>query len=208
MLLRTDPLDCLLVLYAPPSHRTRFPPSGKCETDSRFKVSPDELQSRKEFVSSTKGKIRMIRDTVNSSRTSTKEQNDQREVLMKKPKASGQTDRYQRMEDDNNRDNESFIENTQQRNQQQVNRQDQELDVLSNSVMRIKAVGEEINIELAEQNKMLDDLDEDVDKADTGIRKNMKKLGKLMAEKDRGKICTIFLLLIILIALSYFTFSS
>ena len=44
-------------------------------------------------------------------------------------------------------------------------------------------------------------------KAHVLFAKNMKKLKKLMAEKDRGKICTIFCLLIILILLAYFTFS-
>ncbi|KAJ6244403.1 hypothetical protein M0813_02368 [Anaeramoeba flamelloides] len=79
--------------------------------------------------------------------------------------------------------------------------QDDELDAIHGTITRVKEMGNVIGEEIDEHNKMLEDLSDDMDTAKGKLKRAMRKSKKLLNSKDRGKMCTIFILIIVLVVL-------
>jgi syntaxin 6 len=101
-----------------------------------------------------------------------------------------------------NQDNDTFLRGEVQRQNQIMRDQDQDLDELGNAVTRLSNVGNQINDELNTQNKMLEELDRDMDSTSARLKQNMRKAAKVLKDsKDKGKICVIVLLSCVLLGL-------
>ncbi|KAH9130702.1 hypothetical protein LEN26_004559, partial [Aphanomyces euteiches] len=89
------------------------------------------------------------------------------------------------------------------RQQQIVKDQDADLDQLNVSVKRLGHVAVEINTEIKSQNKMLDDIELDMD--DTQERMNfvMLRMSRLLKTKDTCQLGSILLLMAILVVLVF-----
>ena len=72
---------------------------------------------------------------------------------------------------------------------------------LASSVERVQGMAALVNEELTSQNRMLDELDNDVEKADSRMRILHAQLRNLAHDQDRGKYCVILILLIVLVVL-------
>ena len=59
-----------------------------------------------------------------------------------------------------------------------IKEQDKELDKLGDAVGRVKTLGKIMNDELAEQNVILEELESDVERADTGMQTMQKHTGR------------------------------
>ena len=59
-----------------------------------------------------------------------------------------------------------------------------------------------VNEELASQNRLISEIDEDVEKTDSRLRMMHSKLRNLANDSDRGKYCLIVVLLIVLAILT------
>ena len=64
--------------------------------------------------------------------------------------------------------------------------QDVEIDKLGDAVKRVKALGGVMRDELSEQNVLLDELEEDVDKAESGMATMQKKLKGMVDETKKS----------------------
>lgn len=80
-------------------------------------------------------------------------------------------------------DNSYYIDNQRQQAAQIVRQQEDNLDVLSSGVTRLGERAKNINTEVEEQNAMLEDLDEDLDKAAEKMNVVMGSLAKLLKTK-------------------------
>ena len=82
-----------------------------------------------------------------------------------------------------------------------IKEQDKELDKLGDAVGRVKTLGKIMNDELAEQNVILEELESDVERADTGMQTMQKKLKGLVEQtknSDRALYAVICCLVILL----------
>lgn len=83
-----------------------------------------------------------------------------------------------------------------------VREQDDTIGMLGESVQRVQHMALRVNEELATQNRMIDDIDDQVEKTDQGIRSLHTKLRKISNDTDRGKYCLIAVLLVLLLILT------
>jgi chromosome segregation ATPase len=99
-------------------------------------------------------------------------------------------------------ENTSFVRNQQQQTKEMIGNQDIQLNSLGQAVDRLEGMGRTINTELKEQNRLLEDLDNDLDEAGEKMNFVMAKLSKLLKTKDGCQIWTIVILAVILVILS------
>jgi hypothetical protein len=119
----------------------------------------------------------------------------------------GNGDRYAKLDDSRERDNDDFIGGEQQRQQQLMREQDRDLEQLGAGVMRIHGIAREINVELGEQNRLIQDIEEHADGFEGRLGRVQAKLERMLRNKDRGKICAIVVLMIVLAVVAGFAFS-
>ena len=98
--------------------------------------------------------------------------------------------------------NTEFVRNQQQTTKQMISQQDVQLSSLGQAVDRLEGMGRTINTELKDQNRMLNELDNDLDEAGEKMNFVMAKLSKLLKTKDGCQIWTIVILAVILVILS------
>merc|ERR1711979_146415 len=93
--------------------------------------------------------------------------------------------------------------NQRQEQQQIIRQQDEALSALSDSVKRLGDTATTINVELKEQQQMLEELDEDIDKETEKLNFVMKKVGRLLQTSDTKQLCVIIALFVLLLALLF-----
>lgn len=79
-----------------------------------------------------------------------------------------------------------------------VREQDDTIKNLAKSVERVHGLARVVNDELASQNHLLEEMDEDVENTDYRLKGLNTQLRKLANDGDRGKYCLILVLLIVL----------
>lgn len=79
-----------------------------------------------------------------------------------------------------------------------VQEQDDTIRGLAASVQRVQGMALLVNEELAAQNRLLEDIDEDVDRTDSKIKSLHGRLARLANDRDSGKYCVIVCLLVVL----------
>merc|ERR1712217_999576 len=98
-------------------------------------------------------------------------------------------------------DNDSFLRNQEQQQMQIIQQQDTALEELSKSAHRLGDTARTINVELQEQQKMLAELDEDIDKETEKLNFVMKRMGRLLKTSDHKQLCLIIGLSILAVVL-------
>ena len=83
-----------------------------------------------------------------------------------------------------------------------VREQDDTIGALGKTVERVHGMATMVNEELASQNRLISEIDEDVEKTDSRLRRMHSKLRNLANDSDRGKYCLIVVLLIVLAILT------
>eukprot|EP00325_Prymnesiales_sp_UTEX-LB-985_P024899 CAMPEP_0174719866 /NCGR_PEP_ID=MMETSP1094-20130205/32185_1 /TAXON_ID=156173 /ORGANISM="Chrysochromulina brevifilum, Strain UTEX LB 985" /LENGTH=122 /DNA_ID=CAMNT_0015920257 /DNA_START=137 /DNA_END=505 /DNA_ORIENTATION=- len=79
-----------------------------------------------------------------------------------------------------------------------VREQDDTIKSLASSVERVQGMALRVNEELHAQNRLIGEIDEDVEKTDNRLRSLNTTLRNLANDQDRGKYCVICLLLVVL----------
>lgn len=100
--------------------------------------------------------------------------------------------------------NTNFVHEQKNYTQTMIRQQDDQLGGLETAVDRLHVAGEAIGEELKLQNKMLNELEEDLDDAGNKMSFVQAKLSKLLKTKDGCQIWTIVGLAVILVILSKF----
>ncbi|XP_065828933.1 syntaxin-6-like [Oscarella lobularis] len=169
----------------------------------KFRIDAREITTRKAFVTETKQKVKAVRDDLNSAATKSKVEQTKRKDLMGgnggAASASSSKGRYARLDNELERNNQDFIEDQFQQQQTVMKEQDEQLELVGQSVGVLKQMGEQIGNELDDQAVMLDDLDQDLDNTQsklTGVRKTVDRVIKMADDK---KQCCIIITLIVVV---------
>lgn len=179
------------------------------KNSSKFKIDNREISDRRTFIEATKQEVKVMKSKMSLNRN---RDNDgtAREPLLgeespmhfantwtatpkysKYSKLANQTDSPSRFEYD------SDIMSIQDK---MLMNQDEQLHVISNSVGSLKTVSKQIGVELDEQAVMLDDLNTDLENADSKLDSTMKKVARILhINNDRRQWVVIGILLGILI---------
>jgi len=166
---------------------------------AKFKIDNQELQTRKEFIQSTKSKIQIIKEDMQSTRSRGKMENDQRNLLVT---GRNSTDKFSRLQGELEKDNEDFVQGQSQRQEQIIREQDDHLDTLSVTVGRLREMGGTIGNTIQETTSLVEELNVEVDKTDSGIKGAMNRVNKLLdSTKDSTQWCIIIFLILVLVGL-------
>lgn len=166
----------------------------------KFKIDIQELQDRREFIQRTKATVKRMKDHLASPQASSKEQSSVRQALLSSNGPSRPHDRYTKLDNEMERANQRYIDDTQQQQQVIVKTQDEHLDLIGSSVGVLKNMSQNIGNELDEQNVMLDDFHHDMETTESKLDTTMKKMAKVLhMSNDRRQWCAIFSLLGVLL---------
>lgn len=84
-----------------------------------------------------------------------------------------------------------------------IKEQDDTIRGLAASVQRVQGMAQMVNEELAAQNRLIEDIDEDVERTDSKMKSVHQRLALLANDRDSGKYCVILCLLIVLVILIF-----
>lgn len=165
----------------------------------KFGITTDELSKRKQFIQKTKDTVQQIKNAMNSPETRTKIENDKRQNLIPKKQPS---DRWDKLKKEMENDNERFLQEQQMQQQEIFSEQDKNLDILKDSVSRMKNYGEVINDTMQEHFVLIEEVESGVEKVDSGLKGMIKKVDNLIDRtKDSTQWCIIITLILILVGL-------
>ncbi len=153
-----------------------------------------ELDERNKFTDSCMDRIKQAKSGMNAQAIKTKFLKDER-AKSKRRLGIAET----KSEDEEA----SFIGNHHAESQLMLEKQDETLDELDDAVVRVGYMAENIHEELGQQNKMLNDLEEDLENAEEQLGLVMGKLAKLMKTTNKLQLGTIMALSLIVIVLLF-----
>ncbi|GMH37728.1 hypothetical protein BSKO_05601 [Bryopsis sp. KO-2023] len=158
------------------------------ENPSRFNLTQSELESRTGWLESTKAQISNVQQSLKVANQRARFGDGQNPGLVSR--------------------NDQYVSDQRMQQEMIVRQQDEDLDEMGKVVDRLGQVGLTIHDELSHQQRMLDDLDEDLDITTNRMRAAQRKIADII-KKSGGKwqFCTIVLLSILLIVLVLIAFS-
>jgi len=174
----------------------------------RFKLDQAEVESRKKFIVETKSVIKRMKDELNSASSKGKVDNDQRQALMtSKDRPRDIPDRFSGLENAVQQDNDRYIGDQQQQQMHIMTQQDDHLNAISQTVGHLGAMGEQIHSELLQQNRILDEMDDKVERTSARLTGVLRKVNKLLeSTSDRVQWCLIIVLTLMLVGLVIIVF--
>jgi syntaxin 6 len=162
--------------------------------DTFHDIDDAELYERTSFTESCTDRIKEAKNGMNAQAIKTKFLKDER---AKSKRRLGIADT--KSEDEET----SFIANNHADSQLMMEKQDETLDELDDAVVRVGYMAENIHEELGQQNKMLGDLEDDLDNAEEQLGLVMGKLAKIMKTKSKLQLGTIVALSAIVLVLLF-----
>ncbi|GAB9471240.1 hypothetical protein Gpo141_00008460 [Globisporangium polare] len=160
---------------------------------SKFEhIDNTEIASRKAFVSSSRTELLSVSTEISSEAVKTRIRKEEQKLMKPLSSRAGGLD-----------DNARFLEDQHQRQSHILEEQDQNLEGLSKSVTSLNAVAVEINHEIKAQNKMLDDLTDDVGEAQERMNFVMERMSRLLKTKDKCQLGLIIFLVFVLVVMVF-----
>ncbi|KAF0757964.1 hypothetical protein AaE_004088, partial [Aphanomyces astaci] len=162
-----------------------------------------ELSGRKAFVSSTRHELMSISAEVSSDAVKARVLRDERRLLRTSSSSQQSAASSPTTTTSTTIDRNAILVDEKARQQQIVQDQDENLDQLHTTVSRLGHVAVDINAEIKTQNRMLEDMEMDVD--DTQERMNfvMTRMSRLLKTKDTCQLGGILMLTGVLIVLVF-----
>ncbi|KAL3911257.1 MAG: hypothetical protein SGILL_007351 [Bacillariaceae sp.] len=161
-------------------------------------IDDSQLYERKALVDTSRGRIQHAKDEMTSESVKNKQLHDERN---KAARRSG--DGLLGASTDEERQNTDFILNNQAQTSLLMQEQDETLDELGDAVVRVGEMAGTIGEEIGQQNKMLDELDQDMTNAEEELGLVMGKLAKFMHTKDPWQLKTILCLSLTVVILLF-----
>lgn len=171
---------------------------------ARFSIDVMEIDRRKQWTSSTHNQILTVRKALQNA------------ADMSRSQQTGNRREFSRLQDDSSgkqtraatRENDSFSYES-DRQALMLREQDEDLDDLSDAVGRIAEVGLTIHTELAGQDRLIDDLNKDMDTTANRLDLVQKKIATVLKKASwKAQVCTIAALIGLLIVLTYLVFNA
>jgi len=174
----------------------------------KYELEDDEIQIRKSFIAVTRKRVKSIKDEIKDNNTKSKIERDNRSILMarkEETKITQSGNKYSKLDNDNLRDNNDFINENNEQQKLIMAEQDIALDTIGDHIQVIKVMSGDIGNELENQSKIMDEVDYRAGDLDTKLRATQKRLNTLI-KKTKGyfSYCAIGALLILLVVLLYF----
>ncbi|KAI5640336.1 SNARE domain-containing protein [Phthorimaea operculella] len=181
------------------------------KNSSKFKIDNKEISDRRTFIEATKQEVKVMKGKMSLNRN---RDNDgtAREPLLgeESPMHFGNswtsTPKYSKYSklanqtDSPNRFDSYDGDNIMSMQEKMMMNQDDQLQVISESVGTLKTVSKQIGIELDEQAVMLDDLNSELENADSKLDSTIKKVAKVLhMNNDRRQWMAIAILLFLLV---------
>ncbi|XP_046542983.1 syntaxin-6-like [Haliotis rubra] len=164
----------------------------------KFKIDEYELKERRNFIDKTKWTVKDMKDELSSPGSTKPREGNPRQSLLSANGAN--VDRYTRLDQDMERSNQNYIDDTSQQQQLLMRSQDEQLDKIGSSVGILKNMSQQIGSELEDQNLMLDDFRHEMDNTESRLDVTMKKMAKVLhMSNDRRQCCAIVVLSVILV---------
>lgn len=166
-------------------------------------ISEAELETRRRYIQEQTDLLTRWKNEMSSSRTRGKIDRDARELLHRRPGgrggaggagAGGDGSRFTAA-------NEDFLNEQAQRQEMMKKEADSHLDLIGTSVSHLGVMARTINVELDEQDRMITDLDKDVDDAQASMNVAMRQMSKLLKTKDSCQLWTILVLIVVMVIL-------
>ena len=161
-------------------------------------IDDSQLFERKSLVETSRSRIQHARNEMNSEKVKKKMLRDEKQKAIRR---SG--DGLLGATNDVERQNTDFIMDNQAQSSLLMQEQDDTLDELGNAVTRVGEMAEAIGEEIGQQNKMLDELDQDMTNAEEELGIVMGKMAKFLGTKDRWQLRIIFTLILIVVVLFF-----
>ena len=172
----------------------------------KFKIEEVELEDRRSFISRTRASVKSMKDSLSTKLIRGKDETNIRQALLSNG-PNRPHDKYTRLDQEMERSNQRYVEDTHQQQQLIIRTQDDSMDLISKSVGSLKNMSQQIGNELDEQNVMLDDFHQEMDHTESRMDVTMKKMAKVMhMSNDKRQWCAIFVLLGILLVIIIFFF--
>lgn len=152
------------------------------DRDKFSRIDSAELYERKAFVNTSQDRLQKAKEELNSEAVRAKVLADERS------KALRRADGMMGAETEGQRENTEFIATSQATTSVLMRQQDETLDELDAAVTRVGHMAGNIHEEIGTQNKMLDEMDEDLANAEEQLGMVMGKLGKLLKTKDKCQL--------------------
>ena len=170
------------------------------ETDrSKFShIDEAQLYERRALVNTSRDRIAKAKDEMNSENVRLKLLEDERNKAIRR---SG--DGLLGATTDEERRNTDFVMDSQAQTSLLMQEQDETLDELGEAVTRVGEMAGNINDEINLQNKMLEEMDEDMTDAEEQLGMVMGKLGKFLKTKDKWQLRTILFLSLTVVILFF-----
>jgi len=159
-------------------------------------ISDSELFHRKNFISASLDRIKNVRTQMTAERIKSKLLADE------KAKSKRRLGLLGAKSEDMDEETE-FIANTHASTQLMMQQQDETLDELDGAVVRVQHISENIHEELGHQNKMLNDLEDDLTNAEEQLGLVMGKLAKVLKTKSKWQLGIILIMSLIVIILFF-----
>ncbi|KAL3672214.1 hypothetical protein V7S43_002876 [Phytophthora oleae] len=161
-------------------------------------IDAAEIASRKAFVASTRRELKAVSAEISTDAVKARIRKEERKLMQ--PAKSSTSFRSNLTGQERN---ERFLEDETQRQQQVMREQDQSLAGLQTDITRLHGVTVEISSEVKNQNKMLDDLTDDVEEAQERMNFVMGRLSKLLKTKDKCQLGLILFLVAVLVVMIF-----
>lgn len=161
-------------------------------------IDDGQLFERKSLVNTSRDRITKAKEEINSEAVKLKMLEDEKNKAIRR---SG--DGLLGATTDAQRRNTDFVLNKQAQSSLLMQQQDETLDELGNAVVRVGEMAGTIHEEIEMQNKMLDELDEDLTKVEEELGMVMGKLAIFLKTKNKCHLRTILTLSLIVVVLFF-----
>eukprot|EP00747_Dinoflagellata_sp_TGD_P166973 gnl/TRDRNA2_/TRDRNA2_190603_c0_seq1.p1 gnl/TRDRNA2_/TRDRNA2_190603_c0~~gnl/TRDRNA2_/TRDRNA2_190603_c0_seq1.p1 ORF type:complete len:249 (+),score=72.11 gnl/TRDRNA2_/TRDRNA2_190603_c0_seq1:76-822(+) len=153
------------------------------ENRDKYPIDDRELNARKAFVKESQAAVKKVQASLSSPQALAKIENDRREALLAESQQSARAQERLAAED-----NAAFMRDQRQEQMQLLGQQDQQLAGLAESTKRLNQTAHVISDELQVQQRLLDDLGDDIDQEKDKFEVVVKRVGKLLKTDDRWQI--------------------
>lgn len=161
-------------------------------------IDDSQLFERKSLVETSRSRIQHAKNEMNSEKIKKKILGDEKQKAIRR---SG--DGLLGATNDVERQNTDFIHDNQAQSSLLMQEQDETLDELGEAVTRVGEMAGQINEEIGHQNRMLEDLDQDMTNAEEELGVVMGKMAKFIGTKDRWQLRIIFTLSLIVVVMFF-----
>jgi len=149
---------------------------------TKFRIDGAELAVRKGFIDSTREEVKIMKDKI-SNPGAAKSERISSQPTSPTMHGNNTSNKYSRLSSVADSPHREFIVGLEQQ-QQTIRKQDETMDMMSDSMGNIRSMSENIANELDEQAVMLDEFGTEIDHAESRLDATMKKMAKVLHLSD------------------------